>query len=141
MVCFCLSCMANSKFFCQHMLIYYFLLLPQHNFDYIMFRIQLPVVQKFNQNVVARCLLINLKHAYQSNSICPSSLFLSKASPKQNLLQISIVTMFCWSKYIYNLIILMNMYFFPTQICSHYLLTCSLCALLIGNMNYLWNVL
>ncbi len=47
------------------MFIYYSLFLPQHNFDSIMFRIQLLVVHKFNQNVVAKCLPLNLKHAYK----------------------------------------------------------------------------
>jgi hypothetical protein len=40
--------MVDSKNFCQHMLIYYSLLLPQYNLNAIMFRIQLPIVQKFN---------------------------------------------------------------------------------------------
>jgi hypothetical protein len=123
------------------MFIYYFILLPQHNLDSIMFRIQLPIVQKFNQNVIAKCLPLNLKQAYQFSFVCPRSLFLSRASPKQTFLQIAIVTLLCWRKDLPNLIILMSTHFLPMQIYNHYLSTCSLCALLIGNMNSFWNVL
>jgi hypothetical protein len=122
--------------FCLHMLIYYSVFLPQHNFNSTMFKIQLLVIQKFDQNVVARCLPLNLKHTYQSSFVCPCFLFLFKASPKQNVLQIAIVTLLCWNKGILNLIILMSTHFLPTHICSHCLLTCSLCALLVGNMNF-----
>ncbi len=41
---------------------------------------------------------LNLKQTYQSNSICPSSLFLSKTCPKQNIFQIVIITLLCMSK-------------------------------------------
>ncbi len=134
------SCMADSKNFYQHMFVYYSLLLPQHNLDFIMFKIQLPVVQKFNQNVVARCLPLNFKHAYQSGFICPSSFSLSKTNLKKNVLHIAIITFLCWSKYIPNLIILMSMHFLPTQIYNHCLPTCSFCVLLIRSMNSLWNL-
>jgi hypothetical protein len=60
----CFSCMVDAKNFYQDMFIYYSLLIPQHNLNYVMFRIQLPIVHKFNQNVVARCLPFNLKQAY-----------------------------------------------------------------------------
>ncbi len=67
--------------------------------------------------------------------------FFSKACPKQNVPQIAIITLLYWSKEIPKLIILISTHFFPTQICNHYLQTCSLYALLIGNMNFLWNLL
>ncbi len=113
LVCLCFSYMADSKNFCQQMVVYYFLLLPQHNLDFIMFRIQLLVIQKFNYNFVAMCFPFNFKQAYQSSFVCPRSLFLFGASPKQNVLQIAIIAMFCWSKDINNLIILKSMHFLP----------------------------
>jgi hypothetical protein len=123
------------------MFVYYCLFIPQHNLDFIMFMIQLPIVQKFNQNVMPRCLPFNLKHAYWSSSISPSFLFLSRDCPKQNILQIAIVTLLYWSKDIPNLIILTNTHFLPMQICNHCLPTYSLCVLLIRNMNFTWNLL
>jgi len=105
------------------------MLLPQHNLDFIMFRIQLPIFHKFNQNVIVRCFILNLKQVYQSDFIWVGFLFLSRVSPKQIVLQIAIITLFCWSKDIINLIILMNTHFLPTQIYNHCLLTCFfLCA-------------
>jgi hypothetical protein len=100
-----------------------------------MFKIHLLVVKKFNQNVVVRCLPFNFKHAYQSSFVYPSSFFISRASPKQNVLEIAIVTLLYWSKDIPDLIILMSTFFLPPHICSHYLPTCFLRVLLIGNMN------
>jgi hypothetical protein len=44
--------------------------------------------------------------------------------------------MLFWSKEIPNFIILMNTHFPPMQIYSHCVLTCFLCALLGGNMNF-----
>jgi hypothetical protein len=120
----------------QDMFVYYSLLIPQHNLDYVMFKIQLLIVQKFNQNVVARCLPLNLKHAYYSSFVCPSSFFLCRICPKQNAFQIAIITLLYWNKNIVNFIILMSMHFLPMQICSHCLLTCFLYALLIRNMNF-----
>jgi hypothetical protein len=62
-----------------------------------------------------KCFQLNLKQAYLSNFVCPSFFFLSKACPKQNVLQIAIVTLLYWNKNIPNLIILMSMHFLPTQ--------------------------
>ncbi len=67
------------------MFVYNYLLFPQHNLDFVMFKIQLLVVQKFNQNVVVGSLPLNLKQTYQSNFVCLGSLFLSRACPKQNI--------------------------------------------------------
>jgi hypothetical protein len=97
------------------MFVYYSLLPPQHNLDTNMFWIQLPVIQKLNHNVVARCLPFNFTHAYQSSYVYPSSLFLSKASPKQNVIQIAIVTLLYWGENIPYFIILMSMHFLPTH--------------------------
>jgi hypothetical protein len=36
--------MANLKNLCQQMFIYNYLLFPQHNLDFVMFKIQLPMV-------------------------------------------------------------------------------------------------
>jgi hypothetical protein len=55
------------------MFVYNFLFFSQHDFDYVMSRIQLPVVQKFSQNVVTRSLPLNLKQNYQSNFVRPWS--------------------------------------------------------------------
>ncbi len=46
------------------MFVYYSLLVPQHNLDFVMLKIQLPIVQKLNYNVVLGCFPFNLKHAY-----------------------------------------------------------------------------
>jgi hypothetical protein len=40
-----------------------------------MFKIQLPTIQKFNENVMARSFPLNLKQTYQSNFVCPSFFF------------------------------------------------------------------
>jgi hypothetical protein len=48
--------MADLKNLYQEMFVYYFIFIPQHNLDCIMFMIQLPIVQKCNQYVMARCL-------------------------------------------------------------------------------------
>ncbi len=87
--------------------------------------------------------------ALESNMICASwmiginetRLFLSKACLKKNVIQIAVITLLCWSKDLFNLIILMSMHFLPMQIYSHCLSICSLHAFLIGNMNYLKNLL
>jgi hypothetical protein len=47
--------MENFKNFYQNMFVYYSLLIPQHNLDFVMLTIQLPIVHKFNQNVVVSC--------------------------------------------------------------------------------------
>ncbi len=136
----------NFKTFTNTCLSIIFCSSPNITLILLCFRIQLPIVHKFNQNVVARCLPLNLKHAYQFGIICPSFLFVSRASPKQNVLQISIITLLYWSEDILNfiilmLIILMSMHFLCTQICNHYLPTCFLCVLLVGNMNSFWNLI
>jgi hypothetical protein len=105
----------DFKNLCQHMFVYNYLF-PQHDLDFLMLKIQLLVVQKFNQNVVTRSFTLNLKHTYQSSSICPRSLFLPKACLKQNILQIAIITLFCRSKNVLNLIILVNLHLLPVQI-------------------------
>jgi hypothetical protein len=43
------------------MFIYNFMFFPQHDLDFVMFRIQLLVIQKFNQNVVTWSFPFNLK--------------------------------------------------------------------------------
>jgi hypothetical protein len=48
--------MAYLKNLYQDMFVFYFIFIPQHNLDCIMFMIQLPIAQKFNQYVMARCL-------------------------------------------------------------------------------------
>jgi hypothetical protein len=82
--------------------------------------------------------------ALESNMICASwmiginetRIFLSRACLKQNVIQIVVITLLCWSKDLFNLIILMRMHFLPMQIYRHCLLICSLHAFLIRNMNY-----
>jgi hypothetical protein len=78
--------MAIFKNLCQQMFVYNSLLFSQHDFDSIMFRIQLPIAQKFNQNVMMGNLPLNLKQTYQTSFVRPSSLFLFRAYPKQNIL-------------------------------------------------------
>jgi hypothetical protein len=123
------------------MLIYNFLLFSHHDFDSVMFKIQILVVQKFNQNVVMGSLPLNLKQTYQSSSIWPHSLFFSKVCPKQNILQIVIITLLCRSKNVPNLIILMSLHLLPSQICNHCLLICSLGAFFVWNVDFLWSLL
>jgi hypothetical protein len=96
------------------MSIYNSLLFSHHNFDFVMPRIQFLIVQKFNQNVVTRNLPFNLKQTYQSNFVHPCSLLLSKACPKQNILQIIIITLFCRNKNVPNLIILVSLHLLPS---------------------------
>ncbi len=69
------------------------------------------------------------------------SFFLSRTCPKQNIFKIVIVTMFCRSKNISNLIIPISLHLPPMQISNHCLLINSLCALLVGNVNFLWNLI
>ncbi len=57
------------------MFVYNSLLFPQHDLDSVMFKIQLPTIQKFNENVMARSFPLNLKQTYQSNFVCPSFFF------------------------------------------------------------------
>jgi hypothetical protein len=101
-----------------------------------MLKIQLPIVQKFNKNVMARSLPLNFKQTHQSSFICLGFLFFSKACPNQNILQNTIITLLCRNKNIPNLIILVNKRL-PTQNCSHYLLICSLHVLHVGNVDFL----
>jgi len=63
------------------MFVYNFLLFSQHDFDSIMFRIQLLVVQKYNQNVMKRSFPLNLKQTYQP------SLFAQVLSSSPKLVQ------------------------------------------------------
>jgi hypothetical protein len=113
--------MVDLKNLCQHMFAYNFLLFPQHNLDLVMFKIQLLVVHKFNQNVVVGNLPFNLKQTYQSSYVCLGFLFLSRACPKQNILKIIIITLLYRSKNIPNLNILVSLHLLPRQICNHYL--------------------
>ncbi len=97
----------------QQMFVYNFVFLSHHDFYFITFRTQFPVVQKFNQNVVTRRLPFNLKQTYQTSSIRPCSLLLSRACPKQNILQNIIITLLYRSKNVLNLIILVSMHLLP----------------------------
>ncbi len=123
------------------MFVYNSLFFSHHDFDYVMFRIQFVVVQKFNQNVVTRSLPFNLKQTYQTNYVCPCFLLLSRACLKQNIRQIVIITLLYKIKNVPNLIILVSMHLLPSQICNHYLLISSLDALLVWNVDFLWNLL
>ncbi len=68
------------------MSIYNSLLFSHHDFDFIMFKIQFPIVQKFNQNIVMGSPPFNLKQAYQTTFVCPHSFLLSRAYPKENII-------------------------------------------------------
>jgi hypothetical protein len=55
MICLCLSYMANLKNFCQQMLVYNSMFIPKKNLDFVMFKIQLPIVQKSNKMSCREC--------------------------------------------------------------------------------------
>ncbi len=105
------------------MYIYNFLFLCHHNFDFVVLIIQFPVVQKFNQNVMTQSPPFNLKQTYQTCSIYPFFLLLSKTYIEQNVLQIFIVTLLCKSKDIPNLIIQLSLDFLSSKVGNHYLLS------------------
>jgi hypothetical protein len=72
-------------------------------------RIQFPVVQKFNQNIMARSLPLNFKHAYQIEFVSPFSLLFFKNCLQQNVLQIVIVILLCRSENTPNFIIMLSL--------------------------------
>ncbi len=111
LVYFCFPTWQILKTSYQDSFVYYSLFIPQHNLDFIMFKIQLLIVQKFTQNVVVRCFPLNLKHAQYFSFVCTGFFFLSRVCPKQNVLQIAIVTLLCWNKDIPDFINLMNTHF------------------------------
>ncbi len=78
---------------------------------------------------MTRNISFNLKHTYQASFVCPFFLLLSKTCPKQNVLPIIIVTLFYKNKYIPNLIILLSLYIFSSNIGNHFLLSLLLCLL------------
>jgi hypothetical protein len=82
----------------------------------------------------------NLKHTYQTKSIYPFFLF-SIICLEHNVLQIVIITLFCGSKNIPNLIILLNLDLLSLKIRSHYLLNYFFVTLPIWNSNTFWNLL
>ncbi len=82
----------------------------------------------------------NLKQTYQTSSIGAYSLLLSRICPKQNILQIVIITIFCKSKNVPNFIILLSLNLLPSHISSQCLLSYFLTMLLIWNVDLFYSM-
>jgi hypothetical protein len=59
----------------------------------------------------------------------------------QNILHIVIIILLYRSKNVLNLIILVSLHLLPSQICNHCLLIFFFVALIVWNVNFLWNLL